>query len=276
MVFDAIKNKARYYLEKAENIHPENDALYSLKGAIYLDKKNYRKAIHRFKQAYRINEKNDYYVYDLVIALILSEEYGEALKYWAELPNNDFKRNAINEVIRHISLYPEKFINYALTRIPNDAIIVEFHSEKLYHNREFESALRSYISLKNIVPDDSFINIRVASALMMLDRHEEALHEVKHIEFTIPDDQLLHQLTLAAIHKSLGNKSEAEAALANAKSINAIEHNTVDSYLYHRIVGNDDKCKEIKKTIDDGTRLVSYFKAETEFILNPFGTSYYS
>lgn len=270
------KNKARYYIEKAEKIHPENDALYSLKGAIYLDKNNYRKAAHRFKKAYHLDEKNENYLFDLVVALMLNGEYEEALKYWDNLPNNDFKSDAINVAKKHSSLYSDEFTEYAFNQFPNDVLIVELYANMLYDDRKYEDALRYYKALKDLDQDNPFVHILVASALMMLHRHQEALEEINDLNFSNIHDRLTHQLTLAAIHKSLGNETEVEQALIKAKSLDAIESDTIGSYMYHCIVGNDEKCKEIRKNIDDGSiDNISYFLAVTEYILKSFGLNYY-
>ncbi len=142
---------------------PNNSDTYSKFGNLYVEMKDYKKAIEEYKKAINFNPKNHLYYNNLGNALAEIKEYKNALTSYRKAIKieKNFLETYINmgDVLRIIGEYSEAILAY------NNALKINPKSTKAYVGmglayskiRNFKEAITNFSTAYNIEPDYEYL-----------------------------------------------------------------------------------------------------------------------
>ncbi len=228
---DHKSDEAETMLTEAIRLDNKFFLTHKLLGDIYFERKIFNKAVDEYKTAVSINREDFVLLSNLGLAFMNLEKYNEAIPFLKEAlslkPENENIRYSLASVYRDSGRLNEAVSEYknVINAHPDFPNVHNDLGDIYKQQGRMEEALKEYrkeiyfcqIKLSGN-PDDSFLLTDMSYAYNRVGEYDRAKMLIDKALNINPNYRQAY-LTLASIHRNLGNFTDALAALEKAKGL---------------------------------------------------------
>jgi tetratricopeptide (TPR) repeat protein len=145
-----------------------------------------------------------------------------SVKYWKQLATNQIVNDHNSEAIESIG--------YALAIDPNEPESILIKANGLYHQNNFQEALRNYEHFNELQPGYDYVELQIGTCLYCMRRNDEAIEHFERARELTCDDSIytlqIHQ-ELAFAYSYRGDVQKAMSCLDELKDVNCYDEDVL-------------------------------------------------
>jgi tetratricopeptide (TPR) repeat protein len=260
-------DQALFYIKEAEKHSNEDFEVLRVRALIEYGLENYQDAANMFMQLTDRFENEVDYQYNVLLSYFKADDFQRVLEAWEKFGFTDEIVNVLKDCQYSETKRCAAFLELALPKHPTNQDFVDIQALCYYAFRQFDKTLNGFLRLASL-SESPLVNWQIASALVMLDRWEEARDYMELIPQEDLEAEPISMLFYASVLHRFGEVKKAAEIVRTLKS-RKIEDIFV-LYILALLGDEQAKAQEIKDDIlaNEGEL---YFESETEYILRGFG-----